>query len=1075
MESPVRVRLLPGLLLPLLLVPGAGQPAGELAPQAVESAGAAADGTRGRFSDRTVTLALQVDRHQARLISYTLKPRPFERPLAIDPPRTYVEGEAPQLEVVLRGPSGSTYTQRQELGPICLAHGPEEPPHIEGDTIRLHRDSVLVDVPEVQGFDQVELAYYEGEASAPARRAIGLEEMDAARFTPAGTEAAYSDLAFASPTEMATQPSTLTTGAVFWPEDFADPDIYTVYGNAAETSQRINIVLVPDGYTYAEKGLMQSHAEAMVAHFRSKTPYKEHDPFLNYILVYAYSTQSGTDQCDCSIISDTAMSTGFQASVPECGNSTNRCLYYYENGCDPGSLANIAAAELRAPARDTTVIMVNTTRYGGCGGARAVYSAGNESAVEVATHELGHSLAGLADEYFSSGCGFFAGEINTSTDPTTGAWPEWIADLGPPVLGGQYYSSCVFRPEPNCEMRALFQPFCSVCVQRWGLVILGHLRVRPTAPISSFTPANAAPIPIPSGQSLNFSVTTRLPLAPAASTITWKLRGTGDPAPVTVASGTGAYSRQFTSAGKYVLSCETVADSNLIKPERNGFNVDKITWAIHAGCQADADGDGTGDACDNCPAIYNSTQTDLDDDWVGAACDCDDTNPLIYPGSTEICDGVDNDCNGSLPPSESDADGDGVRGCGGDCNDANPQVAPGRPELCDNIDNDCNGQADGFATACGVGPCASTGLCDAGVNTCVPGVPVPEACDGLDNDCNGSVPANETDGDLDGFRICAADCDDTEPKTHPGAAEVNDGKDNQCPGYAGRGLIDEIDEDAGFPSAGDPATLCWTPQPYASGYQVIRSDRSDFALSCATFTTASSCLVDPTLPATGAISHYLIGAAAPFRGSWGADSSGTERIPLCGEETICDDAQDDEGDGLVDCADPDCLPEPECAVSTFSFQDSAANDIATTALMAFFGSVPPSPSNHIFFEIAGGSPYDGAWCAENGDDYVDAYLAQAPTGGEFLSGSWNRWHRTEGGPWAGPVTTEFYNLYGSDCIATSFGTYSWCSEYSLGGLFLTAAPGSTTACEAYDGATCGNGTWTLTIKVGPSRLAACGF
>jgi syndecan 4 len=37
--------------------------------------------------------------------------------------------------------------------------------------------------------------------------------------------------------------------------------------------------------------------------------------------------------------------------------------------------------------------------------------------------------------------------------------------------------------------------------------------------------------------------------------------------------------------------------------------------------QKDTDGDGVGDACDNCPKVKNAKQTDTDQDWVGNACD----------------------------------------------------------------------------------------------------------------------------------------------------------------------------------------------------------------------------------------------------------------------------------------------------------------------------------------------------------------------------------------------------------------------------------------------------------------------
>ena len=263
-------------------------------------------------------------------------------------------------------------------------------------------------------------------------------------------------------------------------------------GNESETSKRINVVVVPDGYTYAQKADMQSDFAAMVAAFRAKTPYKEHDRFFNYILVYAYSTEDGTDQCDCDIVRDTAMSTRFPEENPTCGHDDNRCLSYGA-GCDPtDSSAHIATVELRAPDQDTTVVMVNTTRYGGCGGARAVYGAGNSSATEIAIHELGHSLAHLADEYGGDpSCGAGTG-INVSMDSTNGNWPEWIADLGAPREGAKYYDQCIYRPVDACEMRVLNSQFCPVCNQQWALTIFGHPNVSPTAPLESQDPASPA-------------------------------------------------------------------------------------------------------------------------------------------------------------------------------------------------------------------------------------------------------------------------------------------------------------------------------------------------------------------------------------------------------------------------------------------------------------------------------------------------------------------------------------------------------------------------------------------------------
>ncbi|HET6373599.1 MAG TPA: M64 family metallopeptidase, partial [Candidatus Polarisedimenticolia bacterium] len=840
--------------------------------------------------------------------------------------------------------------------------------------------------------------------------------------------------------------------------------------------QRINVVIVPDGYTYSDKATMQAHADQLVAYFRGKTPYAEHDRFFNYILVYAYSVESGTDQCDCGIIRDTAMATSFPNAGYPCQDQGNRCLYY-GSSCDPGTSSHITQAELRAPAQDVTIMMVNTSRYGGCGGTRAVYSAGNSAATEIAVHELGHTLAGLADEYESfSGCGSSAGGINTSTNSTSGAWPEWIADLGAPRQGAQYYPSCIYRPANNCDMRALFQPFCPVCNQRWGLTIYGHPRVRPTAPIASTTPPTGPAINVNGGDQVSFSVGTRLAPGPGAiNAIIWRIQGPGFPTPTVIATGTPNLTRAFNTSGSFTISCEVIADTNFIKPSKNAYNVDQASWTVLVNCTTDVDGDGVGDGCDNCPGTPNATQTDADLDGRGAVCDCDDNNPARFSGNPEMCDGIDNDCDLVVPATEADADSDGVRVCAGDCDDTNAARYPAHPETCDNIDNNCDSTVDAFSTTCGgFGQCASTGFCSAGVDSCVPGTPSPEICDGIDNDCDGST--GEADADLDGVRGCAGDCDDTVAATHPGAVEVNDGRDNQCPGEAGYGLVDEIAPDSGFPDATDPSHFCWTAQPAATGYLITRSTVKDFSTACASSSTSLTCWNDVATPPVGQAFNYLVRATTPNLGSWGANSSGVARPVSCGTELNCTNGLDDEGDGAIDCVDTDCQSAPSCNPAVFTFVDTNGNDLVDLALYNFFTSLTTSPADFIMFEVAGAGSADGAWCAERADAYVGAYLDSVNPGTEFFeSGAWNKWHRAQGGAWVGAGTTSFSNAYGESCLGLVHGVYSWCTEQGLGGRFLSIGPNFTNNCEAQDQGGCGNGATVLTIRVGPGRVTTCGF
>ena len=430
---------------------------------------------------------------------------------------------------------------------------------------------------------------------------------------------------------------------------------------------------------------------------------------------------------------------------------------------------------------------------------------------------------------------------------------------------------------------------------------------------------------------------------------------------------------------------------------------------------------------------------DFDNDWVTwCAGDCDDAEAATYPGAAETCDGVDNDCDG-LSPGETDLDMDGWIACSGDCDDSDPLRNPQAAEACDAVDNDCNGTIDAFATVCGVGACVAAGTCSGGADSCLPGPPSPETCNGIDDDCDGSLPGDEADADGDGPSVCAGDCDDADPATYPQAPETNDGSDNQCTGDPGFGLVDEVEGTAGFTAPGDPASFCWEPQPGATRYEVMRSPRPDLAAGGAWESVAGPCWSDPVAPPSGRRFNYVVRVLAPHAGSWGADSGGEERDGTAG---------------------------------AFHLLDTGADDAGGTAFEAFFLTTPALPSDFLHVALSGGGiePYE--WCAARADFYRDRYLSLAATGGVATSEGWDLWYRLGSAAWAGPLQTFSDGYFGDQCL----GAYSWCPEVFLTERNLAVAPDGLGSCEALDlTAGCGDGTWVLTVAVGPDRLTACGF
>ena len=254
---------------------------------------------------------------------------------------------------------------------------------------------------------------------------------------------------------------------------------------------------------------------------------------------------------------------------------------------------------------------------------------------------------------------------------------------------------------------------------------------------------------------------------------------------------------------------------------------------------ADTDGDGFGDpdnATDRCDGTGGYVQNSLD---------CDDTSADVRPGSTEICDGIDNDCDARVDePDAADAqawyldiDGDGygqtlteVVSCEGpsdnwstgsnDCDDQNPLVSPAADEICDGYDNNCDGLTDDDTAVDATTWYAdddedSYGDDDDIISSCRQPegyVAVGGDCDDRQRFLSPETPwYADSDGDsygdpdvfvascldpssgADTYVSNAADCDDSDSDVDPTAAEECDGIDNDCNGSVDGG--DAIDAD----------------------------------------------------------------------------------------------------------------------------------------------------------------------------------------------------------------------------------------------------------------------------------------
>ena len=231
---------------------------------------------------------------------------------------------------------------------------------------------------------------------------------------------------------------------------------------------------------------------------------------------------------------------------------------------------------------------------------------------------------------------------------------------------------------------------------------------------------------------------------------------------------------------------------------------------------------------------------DADGDGYLASADCDDGDADSYPGADEVCDGVDNDCDGLIDEgvreafyADADRDGygdpdDGTEACSAppdhvdnaeDCDDGDAGIHPGADELCDEVDNDCDGDIDEeggdeprYADEDGDGygdpdvseaGCGGSGWgvdnaedCDDADPDVFPGAE--ERCNGEDDDCDGDPDEDEIDWDDDGYDVCAdQDCDDRDPLVGPDGDTDGDGEGDCYDDDDDGDGLDDADEEAG--------------------------------------------------------------------------------------------------------------------------------------------------------------------------------------------------------------------------------------------------------------------------------------
>lgn len=243
-------------------------------------------------------------------------------------------------------------------------------------------------------------------------------------------------------------------------------DITTLLTNGS-SANRVDIVFVAEGYTAAERAKFLADANTFLAamlgdaNAKLNAPFSVYKNLFNASALFVASAQSGTDQPN----NNTYVNTYFNSSQH---GSDGRLLYG-----DFGKVDTAVSQAYASNAHELTVVLVNTALYGGAGGEIAWASAGNIASSEVILHEIGHSFAGLQDEYVDTSIASnypisdpgFQNSAHVTDSLNRIPWSAWLGykdgDLGVvgTYEGGYYRASGIWRATLDSKMNHLNVPF----------------------------------------------------------------------------------------------------------------------------------------------------------------------------------------------------------------------------------------------------------------------------------------------------------------------------------------------------------------------------------------------------------------------------------------------------------------------------------------------------------------------------------------------------------------------------------------------------------------------------------------
>lgn len=335
----------------------------------------------------------------------------------------------------------------------------------------------------------------------------------------------------------------------------------------------INIVILGDGYTATEQTNFIADANNLMNHLFSQVPWQNYKNYFNVMAIKVISAQSGIRHENTASDCNTAP-VAVPLSFPNTYLGCKFDAYGIHRLVEPvntGNVANVLIANF--PAYDQVLIIANSPYYGGSGGNYATATTDAASG-EITVHELGHSFASLADEYYA-GDALAAEKANMTQefDPTMVKWKNWVGTNGVGVFqhccGG--VSSEWYKPATNCKMEFLGSPYCKVCSE--AIVETVHSLVNP---ILAYLPQTlnintSAPL-------LDFKLTEIAKPIPNTLRTQWVL----DAQPIAYNTDSVQINQDLLTNGLHTLSVTVTDTTPLARVDNHSsIHVSTVNWTIN--------------------------------------------------------------------------------------------------------------------------------------------------------------------------------------------------------------------------------------------------------------------------------------------------------------------------------------------------------------------------------------------------------------------------------------------------------------------------------------------------------------